>query len=183
MRLSRTAERLLIAVLFVTVIAIAIGLIMPKERPAARVSPAPISPSQALLQHMRAEKSPTLFWIDFLAFGNKSLAVGVRPAQPTIRAGVPLAVSGWAVDKDAKKLASAVYLRVDDGPPVATTYRMARPDVARYFHEAVYANAGFRGLIPTNDLSPGVHVLYLVVVNVAKTAYYDVDTKLRFVTR
>jgi len=181
---SGSGGLVVIAVLMLVAIFGGVALVRPidKPRPNPKLLLATAPSPQPSAHLVRREKSGPQFWIDTLAIGNEPLAFGGK-AIPTIPAGALLMVDGWAVDLRAKKLASAVYVQVDGGTPLSAQYGIPRPDVARYFHQTSYENAGFHCNIPTATLSPGVHSLNLILVNSQKTAMYHLTSSVRFITQ
>lgn len=175
--------KILIVVLVVVAFLGVIPFILATNRPRSASVHAATPPSQPFPLPSRLETVSTLFWIDVLAIGKKTLVVGGSKAVPTISSGQTLTMYGWAVDKRAKELASAVYVQVDGNSPLSATYRLPRADVARFFREPSYADAGFRCNIRTENLSPGIHSLNLIVINSRKTAYYYMDTNVHFSIR
>ena len=169
---------MLAAAIVFTAVLVVVAL---KARPALPIAKRFVGPTLGPLHGMRPEDGTTLFWVDFLAFGKTSLPVGVRPSRPTIPMGVPLRISGWAVDARAKSGAGDVFAQIDNGARVLMTYGTARPDVARHFQAPAYGKAGFRGTIPTNGLMLGIHTIYLDIVSASKNDYYHIDTKQRFI--
>ena len=131
------------------------------------------------LQGMRRLPGKTRSWLDNLAIGRTSLPIGKKVLVPTIEAGVPFTISGWAVDAGAKKPAAAVFAQLDDAVPAVMIYGKARADVARFFDVPAYQLVGFSGTIPTDDLPAGVHTIYLSIIDHLGHAYYFVDTKQR----
>ncbi len=77
-------------------------------------------------------------------------------------------VKGWAVDRDAHSLASAVLADVD-GRLFPLTYGMVRTDVALALKDPVYVYAGFQGSITGPGLRPGKNMLSFVMVNSGET--------------
>ncbi|MBV9503291.1 MAG: hypothetical protein JO138_28285 [Acidobacteriaceae bacterium] len=179
---SQVVGWLSIAILLVIAVTTAASLLTSRKdvgAPPAASTAAPNSPST--LPH-DFEEGPTLYWIDSLSSGTKTLSSGGKTV-PSIASGAVLSVVGWAVDLRARQLGSAVYLQVDDSPPARVTYHLSRPDVAQFFHEPAWKDAGFRCDLRTADLSTGEHSLNIIVINSSKTAYYLMNTHVRFSVR
>ena len=193
MRFSEAAERLLVtagivAGLAITAAIVIVGLRARQSHPtlASRNPQDAISSAAQTVGNvpgLRPQSGTTKFWLDFIAFDHTSLAVGSKPTVPTIEAGAPLRLSGWAIDERARNLGAAVFAQIDNRAPVAMNYHMPRPDVARFFHQPAYLLAGFGGSLPTDNLSSGVHLIFLDVINHAGSAYYRMDTKQRITVR
>ncbi|MBV9277213.1 MAG: hypothetical protein JOZ97_03155 [Candidatus Eremiobacteraeota bacterium] len=193
MRSSTALERLLVAALLcaaiaITVAIVVVGLRARRAQPVVRtlnpsIAEPPAAANRTSIPGLHPQSGTTKFWVDFLAFGDTSLPVGAKHVVPTIVAGVPLRLSGWAVDQNAKNLAAAVFAQIDNNAAVPMNYHIPRADVAKFFHEPAYTLAGFNGALPTDHLSSGVHSIFLDVINSAGTAYYHVDTKQRIVIK
>jgi hypothetical protein len=177
---SRIGGRILIAILVGVAIYGALALIVPPARRAPPKTAFSVPPRYEFPHFARPPKSTTLFYVDFLTFGKTVIAVHDTPVEPTISAGTPLVMIGWAVDQRTRRLGSAVYAQVDGGGRLPAQYGISRPDVARYFHEPAYRDAGFRCTIPTGNLRPGVHSVDLIVINSQNTDYYLMPTHVRF---
>lgn len=172
---------ILIAILFAIALVGALELLVPRY---GTNTPSAVSRASPNSQSMPSdlEEAPTLYWIDVLTVGSRVISFGGKTV-PKIPRGTTLTVSGWVVDLRARQLDSAVYLAVDDNPPIAASYRLPRPDVARLFREAAWSEAGFRCEVPTTGLSAGMHSLNLIAINNRRTAYYYMSTNVRFLMR
>ena len=99
--------------------------------------------------------------------------LGKPPAQVSRRSGLRLA--GWAVDREAETVPTAVELILD-----GTRYRcrsgLPRTDVAEYFGEPGFAAAGFECLLPPGALAPGEHRVKLWIVLADSEAYLETPT-------
>lgn len=91
-----------------------------------------------------------------------------RPA--TIRAGVPLVVSGFGFDPVAKTPGKAVDV-VIDGVAYSTEYGHGRADVATFFKAEALSATGFRAALPA--VKPGPHTAIVRVVSADGQAYFD----------
>ncbi|WP_068878930.1 MULTISPECIES: hypothetical protein [unclassified Phenylobacterium] len=88
----------------------------------------------------------------------------------TIRAGVPVAVSGFGFDPVAKTPGKAVDI-VIDGAAYPTEYGHERADVAAYFKADALASTGFRAALPA--VKPGPHTAVVRVVSADGQSYFD----------
>jgi hypothetical protein len=93
----------------------------------------------------------------------------VSTSTPDGRAGVPkgaiLNVHGWAAIVQEPARNAGIYLRIDDGPPLAALTGLDRADVAASLDSEAYRKSGFRGLLSTAHLAPGKHHLSLAVLD------------------
>ncbi|MBV8905038.1 MAG: hypothetical protein JOZ22_15520, partial [Acidobacteriia bacterium] len=176
MRFSATAERILVGAVLAVGVALAAAIVIVTVRTQGverRVTPATQATSAAKvstrphnpLLGLRRLAGKTRFWLDYLAFDGTSLPIGQKVFVPTIAAGVPFTISGWAVDTSAKKPAAAVFAQLDDATPAVMIYGKRRPDVARFFHMPAYQLVGFSGPIPTANLPAGIHTIYLNIID------------------
>lgn len=173
---------IVIAILFVIALAGGIALLVPRNEPPSPSAVPTVLPNTHSDLPRDFEEAPTLYWVDALTVGKTVLSLGGKPV-PSIPRGVTFTIVGWTVDLRARRLAGAVYAQVDDNAPVRVTYRLPRPDVARFFHEAAWKGAGFRGDISTAALNPGMHSLNLIVINSRRAAYYFMNTNVRFLVQ
>jgi hypothetical protein len=81
-------------------------------------------------------------------------------AVPAVTRGADLAVEGWALV--GGETPAAVTLSVDGRVRAATVVFFRRPDVSSQL--GVSAAAGWQLRLPTADLSPGEHVLAVLVL-------------------
>lgn len=140
----------------------------------------PVGAFSALLR-LPTLTARTRFSIDTVGVGPTTYVV--RGVQPKIEApsGTVLTVTGWAVDDAARKPGKAIFVRVDDGPPVVARDGIERDDVASALGVPAYAASGFEAKIPTAGLQPGQHELSLEIANVAGTGLYRVPKRIEFV--
>jgi hypothetical protein len=80
--------------------------------------------------------------------------------------------SGYAIDQESKNLAGGVDV-VIDGLPFASRYQMDRLDVANYFKNPVYGQAGFAFSLPASLFGRGTHRLALRVIASDKKSYLE----------
>jgi hypothetical protein len=102
---------------------------------------------------------------------------------PTILAGTPLRVSGWAVDDQARAAAEGVIIFVDDGPGTTARYGLDRPDVAKALGNDAYRYSGFAAEASTSSLRAGRHSLGLRIFNAEGTGVYEPPTRFFFEVR
>lgn len=82
-----------------------------------------------------------------------------------------LGFSGWAVDQPNKTLAGGVTITIDHASYPAR-YGIERGDVAQYFNNPAYQNAGFQLILPPRKLPKGIHsALVRVLSSDRKTSY------------
>jgi hypothetical protein len=98
-------------------------------------------------------------------YSGPPLASGVRVAAGVDRValrGRTLAVSGWALDVRAGAPARDVLVTLD-GRTVRARAGIARPDVARYFHDDALLPSGFRAALDCTACAPGAHTIEISV--------------------
>ena len=122
------------------------------------------APAGALSSLSNANKAPehSLDWI------NKAQ---IAPGENTVQ-GNDIEIVGWAMDPDAKQIASKVYLSVN-GSLFTTEYGIAREDVAGYFKNPAYNNCGFVAKFSRSLFKPGIYSIGLVVVGANKSSYFS----------
>jgi len=84
-----------------------------------------------------------------------------------------LDIGGWAVDQDAKAGAGGVEIRID-GVPYAAEYGKPRPDVASFFNQLAYANAGYVIRIKAEQFASGAHTAYFRVLSNDRKSFWEV---------
>ena len=189
MRFSAIAEKILVGAVLAGGVALVAAIVLVTLHPrvanrfltrsTSSTSSAKSTSQYNPLQDLHRLPGKTRFWLDYLAFNGASFPIGQKALVPTIDAGAPFTITGWAVDARTKKPAAAVFAQLDDAPPAVMIYGKRRPDVARFFHMPVYMLVGFSGAIPTVGLPAGVHTIYLNVIDHSGHAYYFVDTNQR----
>jgi hypothetical protein len=81
-------------------------------------------------------------------------------------------IIGWAVDFNAKALASGIELAID-GRPYKAKYGESRPDVSAALKNPVYTNSGYTFVLPADSLTPGKHSLELRVLSSDAKRFYS----------
>jgi sugar lactone lactonase YvrE len=97
--------------------------------------------------------------------GNLEMAVDSLTGSANVSQADLLTVSGWVADPaDGSPVANVkVYI---DGTSVGTpTLGISRPDVATYFHNHAYANAGFTLSYYAGNLALGTHTVTVVATD------------------
>lgn len=79
-------------------------------------------------------------------------------------------ITGWAVDKQANDVASAVFIIVDDEIRISVIYGLDRPDVANYLMNSNFRFSGFMAMFSSSKLGVGKHSVSLEIVS--KSGYY-----------
>lgn len=81
-----------------------------------------------------------------------------------------ITITGWAVDKQANDVASAVFIVVDDEVRIPVIYGLDRPDVANHFENSNFRFSGFMATFSSSKLGAGNHSLSLEIVS--RNGYY-----------
>jgi hypothetical protein len=81
-----------------------------------------------------------------------------------------ITITGWAVDKRANDVASAVFIIVDDEIHIPVIYGLDRPDVASYLKNSNFRFSGFMATFSSSKLGVGKHSVSLEIVS--KSGYY-----------
>lgn len=82
-------------------------------------------------------------------------------------------ISGWAVDSNKSKAASAIYINIY-GIDYKVDYDSIRPDVAYTFSNYEYLYTGFSCEIDILEIPDGKHIILLKIVNHEYTGYYEI---------
>jgi hypothetical protein len=78
---------------------------------------------------------------------------------------LPLVISGWAIDEQAKSLAGKVFVLVDGVLAAPTDYQRYRQDVAGHLENDAYTYSGWSANIDLGELSDGVHKITLRIIS------------------
>jgi putative lipoic acid-binding regulatory protein len=70
-----------------------------------------------------------------------------------------IVTGGWAVDKEASDIASAVFITIDDELDIPTIYGIDRNDVSKYYKNVKYRYSGYRASFSTSIIEAGEHKL------------------------
>lgn len=135
--------------------------------PGAQPSP---PPAPAKLDAARGSTRAVVSRIDRVRAKKSEGPVTVSPQAPLVT------VTGWAVDKRARRSAGGVYVVVNDRKYPAY-YGTSSENVEKVFGVADYANAGFEADIPVSELKAGVNEISLLVVTSDSAAYYKLTGK------
>lgn len=106
----------------------------------------------------------------------------VRMSETPVSSGVPLLVTGWAIDT-ARGLPAAGVLVELDGRPYPAAYGLSRPDQAERLGRPELAACGFRALLPARALMPGRHELALRVLSQDRRAWQRTPRAVSLVAR
>jgi hypothetical protein len=96
--------------------------------------------------------------------GRRFLVPSTPEFRISIGYGESVSINGWAIDSDARGLASRVIWKVDS-TALQATYGRSRPDVARATGSAALLDSGYDVDIPNVYLTPGPHRLSCYVVD------------------
>jgi glycosyltransferase involved in cell wall biosynthesis len=132
------------------------------------------TPEIPAFSSMALQQAETLFSVDSLnerIVTQQSVPVVVALEQRH------LVVTGWAVDREAKDTAGAVYVTID-GERYPAHYSSDRKDVADHFGVSQYRYSGFEALIP--NVMEGRHALSLVIVTKDRKSYYAPANTIEF---
>ncbi len=110
-------------------------------------------------------------WDGGVAAGSIDEVRDERRADDELHAADPIAVRGWAVDRNHETIARAVDVVVDGRRAFPATYGAARQDVVNVLHGA-YLDSGFDVVLPPGALEPGAHRVDLRVVT-QDLVYYE----------
>jgi hypothetical protein len=96
----------------------------------------------------------------------------------TVAVGVPLHVSGWAVEPDLRHLAGRVTVVLDQKTYPAN-YGLERPDVADFLKNRHLRTCGFSVVIPPDSIGKGAHEVAVRVVS-SNGRTYSVGKRIKF---
>jgi len=91
-----------------------------------------------------------------------------------------ITITGWAVDKQANDVASAVFIIVDDEIHIPVIYGIDRPDVANYLKNSNFRFSGFMATFSSSKLNMGKHSISLEIVS--KSGYYYHQSHVLYLT-
>lgn len=94
-----------------------------------------------------------------------------------------ITVTGWAIDKQAQKIAGGVLVSVDRKIDIPAFYGIERPDVANAFKDDKYHFSGFSASFAVSILKKGRHTLSLKIINAAKNGYYEPDKNINLIVK
>jgi len=86
-----------------------------------------------------------------------------------------ITITGWAVDKEASDVASAVFITIDGRIDIPTLYGLDRQDVANYFKNPNFRFAGYIATFSSSILSEGEHTISLKIVSKDGIHYYYLE--------
>jgi hypothetical protein len=84
-----------------------------------------------------------------------------------------IAVTGWAVDKRANDVASAVFIVIDDTIHIPVIYGLDRSDVANCLKNPSFRFSGFMATFSFSKLGTGQHSLSLEILGKNEYYYYQ----------
>jgi hypothetical protein len=143
----------------------------PSQLPAVHVAvaPTPLAPPRdvAMQCHARATRG-----LASNAAGSLDGAIDTVRRTPVAAGSVlrpkqKITLEGWAIDSDGKSVATGVCLDVDRAivAGARVLYGAARPDVAAAYKAPSVEGSGFEVVVPPQLLTPGKHVLSIVVID------------------
>jgi subtilase family serine protease len=99
--------------------------------------------------------------------GNLEHIVDNKTSGSTVAQTDSLQVSGWVADPVDGSPMSNVKVYIDGTLISGLTLDIARPDVASYYNNPLYANSGYQLLYPAASLAIGTHSVTVVATDVA----------------
>jgi hypothetical protein len=132
-------------------------------------TPPPAQPlPPGISQNLTRSDKPLTYFFDY--FG----PVQGPAAQKSVQvAGIAAnAITGWAIDDSAKKLAGGVDVVIDQAP-YSAHYGTVRTDVAAHFKNPDYTNSGFDLTLAPGQLPKGSHSVSIRVIASDKKSYYQ----------
>jgi hypothetical protein len=97
-----------------------------------------------------------------------------RATLVTVRKQQPLILCGWVFDTSTGDPVQSVLAQIDAARPSQVTYGLPRPDVVESLLDERLLPSGFRAVIRTNSLSPGIHRLRFLVEEPRRGRVYAV---------
>ena len=112
--------------------------------------------------------SDTLFTLETI----NGESIPGQNASSTIDSGQheTITITGWAVDKQASNVASAVFIIIDEVIRIPVIYGLDRPDVADYLKNPNFRFSGFMATFSSSKLGAAEHSVSLEIVG--KSGYY-----------
>lgn len=103
-------------------------------------------------------------------------------SRTIVRQNESVEVRGWAFDPTRHEAAASVFLVVDSGPSFRATYGGdLRPAAERT--AGAPAHTGFYGVVPTQFIALGAHVVHVRVVATNLSGYYDAGNPISLYVR
>jgi hypothetical protein len=96
-----------------------------------------------------------------------------------------IVIEGWAVDKEASDVASAVFINIDDEISIPTIYGIDNKGVSEHFKNVRYRYSGYFASFSRSIIEEGEHKLYLKIISNDGTRYFkspEVKFYLEYIT-
>jgi hypothetical protein len=100
------------------------------------------------------------------------ISVYQQKQPPVIPVAKEIVTEGWAEDKEASDVASAVFITIDDELDIPTIYGIDRKDVSKHYKSIKYRFSGYRASFSRSTLEEGEHKLYLKIISNDGTMYF-----------
>jgi hypothetical protein len=127
-------------------------------------------PSPASLSEKDATTQSSLDIIQGIGVGSavQPIVFSIEKERGTVT------IDGWAVDSTSEDISGGVYVNID-GNDYPAIYGSERMDVMNAYKKPNYRYCGFRGIIPTSKIGPGVHKVSIKVLTKDQKEYYKID--------
>ena len=125
--------------------------------------------------------SKTLFALDTM--NGKTVSQQTAPLVINSSQQGTITITGWAVDKQANDVASAVFITIDGRIDIPTLYGLDRQDVANYFKNSNFRFSGYIATFSSSILSEGEHIISLKIVSEDGVHYYHQEQVLYLVVK
>lgn len=136
-----------------------------KTKPKAKATPVPEAlPAMDKLRKLNRSSHYTIGSIN-----NQPIK---KPKQTINIQGDKIAITGWAVDRESKKLAGGIYIEIG-GQFFPANYKKARPDVAKHLNNSNYLRSGYDFVIPTSKIAKGLHPVKIHILSNDKSAVFE----------
>ena len=120
--------------------------------------------------NLTLSSEPTLCSIETL----NGLSINLQKQPLVIKATKKkeIVIEGWAVDKEASDVASAVFINIDDEINIPAIYGIDKKDVSKHFKNVRYRFSGYRTSFSASIIEEGEHKFYLKIISNDGTRYF-----------
>lgn len=121
--------------------------------------------SEAFSRNGGGEAQPFTFFLDLVTHGGETYTVSsaTEIAPISVRRGDSVALLGWAADPINRVPAASVTFEINGRAIARAECRDVRTDVAQWYKDPRLGQCGFTVTLPTADLQPGRHQVWMIV--------------------
>jgi hypothetical protein len=124
------------------------------------------------------KQSNTLFSIDCI--NSELVSSDLPPVVVNSSVQKTINITGWAIDKEANDVASAVFIVFNNELVIPTHYGVDRPDISQQFNSK-FRFSGFVATFSSSTLEKGEKTFFMIIVGSDGESYYRTDEEIIFV--